>query len=75
MRERIINKKETVKKAIQHVKGRKKKSPREFLLELQSHLTEILKEIKTAIENSEGWHDGMAIESVQRQIEEARWNH
>lgn len=59
-------------KVAQGVKS--KKSPRDVLLDIQSRLEQMLKDIKGALK-SEGWTDSAAYESVQHQIEEARWNH
>ena len=53
---------------------KEKKSPRDVLLDIQSRLKQMLKDIEGALK-SEGWHDGMAYEYVQQQIEETRWNH
>lgn len=53
--------------------GAGKKSPHQVLSNLRTRLQEMLKEVEEALVNSEGWHDGMAIETVHRQIDEARW--
>ena len=63
---------QTYKEATQKV-GKSKKSPRQVLSDLRKRLQEMLKEVEEALVNSEGWHDGMALESVHRQIDEARW--